>query len=124
MRLGVYSYATGSNDAGLAAFERAVENLVRNARKHGTGRVTITVGAVDGDAFIRVQDEGPGPAEREQTFERFARGANAQGEGSGLGLAIVKAIAERHGGRVTVDGSQFTLSVKELSKSTRTTASR
>jgi two-component system OmpR family sensor kinase len=106
------------------AFERAVENLVRNARKHGTGRVTITVGAVDGDAFIRVQDEGPGPAEREQIFERFARGANAQGEGSGLGLAIVKAIAERHGGRVTVDGSQFTLSVKELSKSTRTTALR
>jgi signal transduction histidine kinase len=103
------------------AFERAVENLVRNARKHGTGTVTITVGGEDGEAFIRVEDEGPGPAPGEPVFERFARGANAQGEGSGLGLAIVKAIAERHGGRVTVDGSKFTVSVKELSKSARTT---
>jgi signal transduction histidine kinase len=95
------------------AFERAVENLVRNARKHGQGRVTITVGGEDGAAFIRVQDEGPGPPERDEIFERFARGANARGEGSGLGLAIVKAIAERHGGTVTVDGSRFTLTVTE-----------
>ena len=107
-----------------AAFERAVENLVRNARKHGRGRVTITVGGAEGDAFIRVSDEGPGPDPREDVFERFARGTNAQGEGSGLGLAIVKAIAERHGGRVAVDGSAFTLSVRELSNSARTTAPR
>ena len=107
-----------------AAFERAVENLVRNARKHGTGRVTITVGGADGEAFLRVQDEGPGPPETVAIFERFARGSNAHGEGSGLGLAIVKAIAERHGGRVTVDGSAFTLSVRELSNSVRTTAPR
>ena len=96
------------------AFERAVENLVRNARKHGAGRVTITVGGEDGEAFIRVQDEGPGvsEAEAEKVFERFARGEHATGEGSGLGLAIVRAIAERHGGRVTVEGSAFTLSVE------------
>ena len=107
-----------------AAFERAVENLVRNARKHGTGRVSITVGGADGEAFLRVQDEGSGPPETVAIFERFARGSNAHGEGSGLGLAIVKAIAERHGGRVTVDGSAFTLSVRELSNSVRTTAPR
>jgi signal transduction histidine kinase len=91
------------------AFERAVENLVRNARKHGEGRVTITVGGDDGRAFLRVSDEGPGPAPGEDVFERFARGSTARGEGSGLGLAIVKAIVERHGGAVTVDGSAFTL---------------
>jgi two-component system OmpR family sensor kinase len=108
------------------AFERAVENLVRNARKHGEGRVTITVGGSDDDAFIRVEDEGPGipPHEAETVFERFARGSNARGEGSGLGLAIVKAIAERHGGNVTVDGAEFTISVREFSKSARTTATR
>jgi signal transduction histidine kinase len=101
-------------DVERPAFERAVENLVRNARKHGAGRVTITVGGEDGQAFIRVQDEGPGvsPAEAGKVFDRFARGEHATGEGSGLGLAIVKAIAERHGGRVTVEGSAFTLSVK------------
>ena len=107
-----------------AAFERAVENLVRNARKHGTGKVTITIGSSDGEAFISVEDEGPGvpPHEAATIFDRFARGSAARGEGSGLGLAIVKAIAERHGGRVEVDGAKFTLAVKELSKSPRTTA--
>jgi signal transduction histidine kinase len=106
------------------AFERAVENLVRNAREHGNGRVTITVGGENGDAFIRVEDEGPGPERTDAIFERFVRGDSARGEGSGLGLAIVKAIAERHGGRVEVDGSRFTLSVRELSNSARTTAAR
>lgn len=108
------------------AFERAVDNLVRNARKHGSGRVTITVGGDDGTARISISDEGPGipPAEREKVFERFARGSAARGEGSGLGLAIVRAIAERHGGHVTVDGATFTIAVKELSKSPRTTAAR
>jgi signal transduction histidine kinase len=95
-----------------AAFERAVENLVRNARKHGAGRVTITVGEADGRAFLRVSDEGPGPPAGEDVFERFARGSTARGEGSGLGLAIVKAIVERHGGAVGVDGSAFTLWVE------------
>ena len=73
-----------------------------------------------------MSDEGPGiPAhEAQAVFERFARGSRAQGEGSGLGLAIVKAIAERHGGRVSVDGATFTLAVKELSRSPRTTAAR
>jgi two-component system OmpR family sensor kinase len=108
------------------ALERAVENLVRNARKHGRGRVTITVGG-DGEwAFIRVEDDGPGlsPEEAARAFERFWRGPGARGEGSGLGLAIVRAIAERHGGRVEVEGAKFTLFVKELSRSARTTAQR
>jgi signal transduction histidine kinase len=86
--------------------------------------VTVTVGGADGEAFIRVEDEGPGPPRTHAIFERFTRGENAKGEGSGLGLAIVKAIAERHGGRVDVDGSRFTLSVRELSNSARTTAAR
>ena len=42
-----------------AAFERAVENLVRNARKHGQGKVTITVGAHDGEAFLSGQRRRP-----------------------------------------------------------------
>ena len=43
------------------ALQRAVGNLVGNAHKHGTGAVTVTVGARDGEAFIAVSDEGPGP---------------------------------------------------------------
>jgi two-component system, OmpR family, sensor kinase len=103
------------------ALERAVDNLVANARRHGPpgGRITITVEA----PAISVEDEGPGPADPQRAFERFWRGADARGEGSGLGLAIVRAIAERHGGRVDVNGSRFTLAIKELSETARTTGS-
>jgi signal transduction histidine kinase len=88
------------------ALERAVGNLVRNARKHGQGRTTIAVER-DGDrARLTVADDGPGPAEPERVFDRFWRGPTG---GSGLGLAIVKAIAERHGGSATVQGSRFVI---------------
>jgi signal transduction histidine kinase len=90
------------------ALERAVGNLVANARKHGQGRIEITIER-DGDrARLTVEDEGPGltPEQAEQAFERFWRGPSG---GSGLGLAIVKAIAERHGGGVTVSGSRFVI---------------
>ena len=68
--------------------------------------------AAAGDrALLTVADEGPGlaPEEAERVFERFWRGPSARGDGSGLGLAIVRSIAERHGGRVRVDGSAFTI---------------
>ena len=94
-----------------AALERAAGNLVRNARRHGRGTVTISTRR-DGDrALLTVADEGPGLSgeEAEHAFERFWRGPTACGDGSGLGLAIVRAIAERHGGRVRVDGATFTV---------------
>jgi len=98
------------------ALERAVGNLVRNAHKHGQGAVTVTVGGAGDEAFIAVQDEGPGPAVPDRIFERFYSGP---GGGSGLGLAIVKAIAERHGGRVEVSGSRFTLVLPACSPPTQ-----
>lgn len=60
-----------------------------------------------------MRDEGPGiaPEHLPHLFDRFykAESSRAVGAspgsgagGSGLGLSIVKAIAERHGGRVTV----------------------
>jgi two-component system, OmpR family, sensor kinase len=95
------------------ALERAVGNLVRNARRHGPpqGRIELTVEAEHGRARISVADEGPGlsPDQAEHAFERFWRGSGATTPGSGLGLAIVRAIAERHQGRVTVEGSRFTI---------------
>ncbi|MDP2712385.1 MAG: HAMP domain-containing sensor histidine kinase [Solirubrobacteraceae bacterium] len=112
------------------ALERAVANLIRNARDHGPagGRITVTVGVEDERASISVSDEGPGldDAAAEQAFERFWRAPGAGGEGSGLGLAIVRAIAERHGGCVSVRGSRFTIELpafRDLSRSGRTTSS-
>jgi signal transduction histidine kinase len=108
------------------ALERAAGNLVRNARHHGLGRVTVTVEETDGLARLTVRDEGPGLAgpEAERAFERFWRGPRARADGSGLGLAIVRAVAERHGGRATIDGAAFAIelpAVKDLSETPATT---
>ncbi len=112
------------------ALERALANLVRNARTHGPrdGAITITVALTnDGErARVTVADEGPGlgPDEARHAFERFWRGPRAKAGGSGLGLAIVRATAERHGGSVGADGPRFTIelpAVRDLSESGRTT---
>jgi signal transduction histidine kinase len=101
------------------ALERALGNLLENARRHGPpgGLIRVGVREADGLALLEVEDEGPGPAQGEQrlVFERFWR-ARPDGRGSGLGLAIVKATAERHGGRAFVSGSRFTIELPALRK--------
>ncbi|HEX2016413.1 MAG TPA: HAMP domain-containing sensor histidine kinase, partial [Solirubrobacteraceae bacterium] len=99
-------------DAG--ALERALENLIDNAQRHGpeNGIVTVALSVSGATARLAVADEGPGlgDSDREQAFERFWRGPGAhERPGSGLGLSLVRAIAERHGGTVTVRGSRFTI---------------
>jgi signal transduction histidine kinase len=108
-----------------AALERALENLVENARRHGRGRITVETGVRDGTALLTVADEGPGlgVSEGQHAFDRFWRGGSPGG-GSGLGLAIVKATAERHGGRAYVRGSRFTMelpALRDLSEPAATT---
>jgi two-component system sensor histidine kinase MprB len=93
---------------------RALRNLIDNALAHGPpeGPVQIELSEAGGTIRLSVADEGPGPdpAQRERLFERFWRGEGAAGRpGSGLGLSIVAAIVQRHGGRVSVDGSTFSI---------------
>jgi two-component system, OmpR family, sensor kinase len=88
---------------------QAMTNLVRNAAEHTPAGTPVAIGSAlrNGEAVLWVRDEGPGVAEadRERLFERFARGGRGKRstEGAGLGLAIVAAIADGHGGTVTVD---------------------
>jgi two-component system sensor histidine kinase MprB len=103
------------------ALGRAVSNLIENALVHGPdgGLVHVTVDRNGRMAYVRVRDEGPGPApeDRERLFERFWRGpAAAERPGSGLGLSIVAAIAARHRGHVAVDGSAFTIELPVASR--------
>lgn len=85
---------------------RLALNLMENAVKHTPPGTTITVSTtVRGeDAVIVVRDDGPGvpAALHERVFERFVRGEGDRGGSSGLGLSIVRAVAESHGGSVTL----------------------
>ena len=100
------------------ALGRALGNLIENGLAYGPEGCTVTVSVSlsvsEGRALLSVSDEGAGPdtADHDHLFERFWRGARASEQpGSGLGLAIVAAIVERHGGRVTVQGSTFTIEI-------------
>jgi signal transduction histidine kinase len=89
---------------------RAVRNLVDNAARHASSRLAISVCEYDGRAVLAVDDDGAGvaPDDRVRVFDRFVRldDARARGHGgAGLGLAIVRAVAQAHGGDVTLDES-------------------
>jgi two-component system sensor histidine kinase MprB len=79
--------------------ERAVTNLLDNARKWSPDGGTVEVEVSGGELVVR--DEGPGieAADRPHVFDRFYRSAESRRlPGSGLGLAIVRQVAEMHGG--------------------------
>jgi signal transduction histidine kinase len=88
--------------------EQVVLNLADNAlRAVGErGAIRISVSSANGEALVRVTDDGPGMTEdvRRQVFEPFFTTRPA-GEGSGLGLAIVAAIVHAHQGQVSVDSA-------------------
>jgi two-component system sensor histidine kinase MprB len=85
--------------ADRARLERAVNNLLDNARKWSPPGTAVEVEVRQGELIVR--DEGPGIAEadRPYVFDRFYRSAESRRlPGSGLGLAIVRQVAEMHGG--------------------------
>ncbi len=95
------------------AMQHALNNLLTNAVKYGTGNSNwIGISAVaapqsDSSIEIRVSDRGPGiPAdEQKRIFEPFFRGdtpVRNQIHGTGLGLSLVRTIVEAHGGSVSV----------------------
>jgi two-component system, OmpR family, sensor kinase len=93
---------SGSRDE----LHRMLLNLLENAVKHtpaGT-RITASTSYSGTRAVVTVEDTGPGipPELTGRVFERFVRGGGDGAKGSGLGLAIVRAVAESHGGEVTL----------------------
>jgi two-component system OmpR family sensor kinase len=86
----------------------ALENVVRNAARHGApgGVVAVSVRAVDGVAKVEVCDRGPGiaPEDLPAIFQPFFRsGASRTGvDGHGLGLAIAQRVVQAHDGDIVV----------------------
>jgi two-component system, OmpR family, sensor histidine kinase MprB len=81
--------------------QRAVTNLLDNARKWSSGDGVVEVGLHAGTLSVR--DHGPGFHDEDLpfVFDRFHRATDARSKpGSGLGLAIVRETAEAHGGFV------------------------
>lgn len=103
----------------------AVRNLLDNAERHTTDRVSRAAYARGREVVVEVVDNGPGIAlaDRERIFERFVRLDESRSQddgGTGLGLSIVKQVAQDHHGDVNVEealqgavpaGARFTLTL-------------
>jgi two-component system OmpR family sensor kinase len=95
-------------EADAQRFRQVVANLIGNALKHcpqGT-RISISTTSVEGEALLRVDDEGPGLEQSLQPdlFEAFKN--TSSNNGSGLGLWIVRKIVEAHNGTVGYNALQ------------------
>lgn len=92
-----------------------VDNLVTNAVRYGTGRVTVRMWREADRAVIAVHNLGApiSPGKLDSLFDPYRRATSSRG-GVGLGLYIVDQIARAHGGEVEVastaeDGTTFTV---------------
>lgn len=84
-------------------FQRALDNILRNAVRYARRQVRLRVVMGDEALEVWVEDDGPGIAEsdRARVFEPFTRvdaSRDRASGGLGLGLSIVQRIVARHGG--------------------------
>jgi two-component system sensor histidine kinase BaeS len=98
---------------------QALDNLVANALKHAgsDGDVLVSARSSDGIVLLSVSDYGAGVpiVDQERIFDAGVR-LDAGRAGSGLGLSIARAIAEAHGGQLTLSstpgaGATFTIAL-------------
>ena len=103
-----------ANDVQLVAdrrlFQRAVENVLRNAVQHARGKVLLELSLDEHNVRVAVHDDGPGIPEelRDEVMIPFVRldaDRSRKTGGVGLGLAIVCRIMNRHKGRLEIGTS-------------------
>ncbi len=86
------------------AFRQVLLNLVLNALAAAPEqtRVRVQCEVTDGEARLRVTDEGPGIAERDRTriFDPFY---TTRSDGSGLGLTVSRRLVAEAGGSLTLE---------------------
>ena len=101
-------HAWAYTDPGL--LERALADLIDNARRHGGGQVEITARLTPADpprCVIRVVDHGIGlpVVDRDQIFVPFHQGGDTSGasSGVGLGLSVARGFVTAIGGVLSVE---------------------
>lgn len=95
--------------ADKSGIERVVINILSNAIKYTDegGSITVYVGFVYNDAYIKIKDTGQGipESELEKIFERFYRVDKARARetgGTGLGLSIAKEILDQNDSKIDI----------------------
>ncbi|MBX3465244.1 MAG: HAMP domain-containing histidine kinase [Planctomycetes bacterium] len=109
--------APGARIAGdRCLLERALDNLLENARQAGARRIRLAAQTLGPEVTLHVEDDGCGiPAG--QAPHVFTAGWSGRG-GTGLGLHAVEVTARVHGGRVAcvplAHGTRFSLTLPRL----------
>jgi signal transduction histidine kinase len=88
---------------------QAVVNLIENALHHGQAAISISLHRQADQFAITIADRGAGVPVMEQVavLERFVRlDRHRSGPGAGLGLSLARAIAEAHGGAISLSDNQ------------------
>jgi signal transduction histidine kinase/CheY-like chemotaxis protein len=101
---------------------QVIGNLLNNAAKYTpeSGQITLSVERADGQAVIRVRDNGVGipPAMLSRVFEMFTQVEDGVGRGKGglgIGLTLAQRLVELHDGTISAEskgpgeGSLFTV---------------
>ncbi|HEY4620216.1 MAG TPA: ATP-binding protein, partial [Gaiellaceae bacterium] len=106
-------------DADPLRLRQALDNLLANAVTHSPpgGEVVVSARVGEGEILLSVSDKGGGiPVEEQERILEPGVRLDTSRPGSGLGLAVARAIAEAHGGTLTVQsapgrGATFTLAL-------------
>jgi len=103
----------GDRESLRSVFTNLIINGMHSMEGMGGGRLTVSLGAVDGRARVSVSDTGQGipPEHLPKIFEPYF---STKETGTGLGLAIVKKAVDEHRGAVSVEslpgsGTTFTV---------------
>ncbi|HET7307166.1 MAG TPA: ATP-binding protein [Gammaproteobacteria bacterium] len=114
-------------DADLTRLEQVLTNLLTNANRYtqAGGEIRLTVAAEDGEAVVRIRDNGIGIPRNKllRIFDMFSQVEDKHGRtrsGLGIGLTLVRQLVELHGGSVKAasegpgKGSEFEVRLPRL----------
>jgi signal transduction histidine kinase len=80
--------------------QRLFGNLISNAIRYASSKVSLTCREDGGSIIVRVSDDGPGISDEDlpHIFERFYKGRDGK---HGIGLSIARSVVETYHGRLT-----------------------